>query len=99
VDGAPSRLATAASCVFSTGSGRSAPRFGIRVSFASRVVLYTTTDVKFKTRGSPVLRRRFDPGLPGEVKDNWDFYNVKEVIHGGEAFQPLAETRCRLVTK
>jgi branched-chain amino acid transport system substrate-binding protein len=36
---------------------------------------------------------------PGEVKNKWDYYNVKEVIPGNEAFQPLATSRCKLVAK
>jgi branched-chain amino acid transport system substrate-binding protein len=36
---------------------------------------------------------------PGEIKGKWDYYNVKEVISGDEAFQPLSTSRCRLVTK
>jgi branched-chain amino acid transport system substrate-binding protein len=36
---------------------------------------------------------------PGDVKEKWDYYNVKEVIAGDEAFQPLATTRCRLATQ
>jgi hypothetical protein len=33
---------------------------------------------------------------PGDVKQSWDYYNVKEIIAGDEAFQPLSSTRCRL---
>jgi branched-chain amino acid transport system substrate-binding protein len=36
---------------------------------------------------------------PSEIKDKWDYYNVKEIIPGDEAFQPLATSRCRLATK
>ncbi|MGN6310710.1 MAG: ABC transporter substrate-binding protein [Xanthobacteraceae bacterium] len=36
---------------------------------------------------------------PGDVKEHWDYYNVKEVIAGDEAFQPISTSRCRLVTK
>jgi branched-chain amino acid transport system substrate-binding protein len=36
---------------------------------------------------------------PGEIKSKWDYYNVKEVIPGDEAFQPLSTSRCRLVAK
>src|SRR5712671_3363765 len=36
---------------------------------------------------------------PGDVKERWDYYNVKEVIPGDEAFQPLSSTRCRLATQ
>jgi branched-chain amino acid transport system substrate-binding protein len=35
---------------------------------------------------------------PAVVKDEWDYYNVKETIPGDEAFQPLATSKCRLVT-
>src|SRR6267378_1062471 len=34
---------------------------------------------------------------PGEVKQKWDYYTVKEVIPADEAFQPLSTSRCRLV--
>jgi branched-chain amino acid transport system substrate-binding protein len=36
---------------------------------------------------------------PGQIKENWDYYTVKETVPGDEAFQPLSETRCRLVTR
>src|SRR5713226_8804398 len=36
---------------------------------------------------------------PGDVKERWDYYNVKEIIPGDEAFQPLSSTRCRLATQ
>ena len=36
---------------------------------------------------------------PADVKDKWDYYNVKETISGDEAFQPLATSRCKLVTQ
>jgi branched-chain amino acid transport system substrate-binding protein len=36
---------------------------------------------------------------PSEVKDPWDYYNVKEIIPGNEAFQPLSTTRCRLAAQ
>jgi branched-chain amino acid transport system substrate-binding protein len=36
---------------------------------------------------------------PADVKDKWDYYNVKETIPGDEAFQPLATSKCRLVTR
>jgi len=36
---------------------------------------------------------------PGEVKDRWDYYAVKETIPGDEAFQPLATSKCRLVAQ
>lgn len=35
---------------------------------------------------------------PKEVKQKWDYYAVKEVIPGDEAFQPLSTSRCHLVT-
>src|SRR6266550_1108092 len=35
---------------------------------------------------------------PGDVKERWDYYNVKEIIPGDEAFQPLSSSRCRLAT-
>ena len=37
--------------------------------------------------------------VPSEVKDKWDYYTVKETIPGDEAFQPLATSKCRLVTQ
>jgi len=36
---------------------------------------------------------------PADVKDKWDYYNVRETIPGDEAFQPLASSKCRLVTQ
>ncbi|MNR63273.1 hypothetical protein D3C85_1855230 [compost metagenome] len=36
---------------------------------------------------------------PSESKEPWDFYNVKAVVPGDQAFQPLAESRCNLVKK
>jgi branched-chain amino acid transport system substrate-binding protein len=36
---------------------------------------------------------------PGEVKDKWDYYNVKETIPGDEAFQPLATSKCKMVAQ
>jgi branched-chain amino acid transport system substrate-binding protein len=36
---------------------------------------------------------------PADVKDKWDYYNVKETIPGDEAFQPLSTSRCKLVAK
>ncbi|MDI1265336.1 MAG: ABC transporter substrate-binding protein [bacterium] len=36
---------------------------------------------------------------PNEVKEKWDYYNVRETIPGEEAFQPLATSKCRLVTQ
>jgi hypothetical protein len=29
----------------------------------------------------------------------WDYYTIKETVPGDEAFQPLSEFRCRLVTR
>jgi branched-chain amino acid transport system substrate-binding protein len=34
---------------------------------------------------------------PADVKEKWDYYNVKETIPGDEAFQPLATSKCKLV--
>ena len=34
-----------------------------------------------------------------DVKDKWDYYNVKETVPGDEAFQPLATSKCRLVAQ
>jgi branched-chain amino acid transport system substrate-binding protein len=36
---------------------------------------------------------------PGDVKEKWDYYNVKEIIPSDEAFQPLSSTRRRLATQ
>jgi branched-chain amino acid transport system substrate-binding protein len=36
---------------------------------------------------------------PADVKEKWDYYNVKETVPGNEAFQPLATSKCRLVTQ
>jgi len=36
---------------------------------------------------------------PGEVKQKWDYYDVKETILADEAFQPLSTSRCRLATQ
>jgi branched-chain amino acid transport system substrate-binding protein len=36
---------------------------------------------------------------PSDVKEKWDYYNVKETIPADEAFQPLSTSKCRLVTK
>jgi branched-chain amino acid transport system substrate-binding protein len=35
---------------------------------------------------------------PADVRDKWDYYNVKETIPADEAFAPLATSKCRLVT-
>jgi branched-chain amino acid transport system substrate-binding protein len=37
--------------------------------------------------------------LPADVTERWDYYNVKEIIPGDEAFQPLSSSRCRLATQ
>jgi branched-chain amino acid transport system substrate-binding protein len=36
---------------------------------------------------------------PADVKDKWDYYNVKETVPGDEAFQSLAASKCRLVVQ
>ncbi|MDP2822416.1 MAG: ABC transporter substrate-binding protein [Sulfuritalea sp.] len=36
---------------------------------------------------------------PGESTEPWDYYHVKQVIPGDEAFQPMALSRCPLVKK
>jgi branched-chain amino acid transport system substrate-binding protein len=36
---------------------------------------------------------------PGEVKDRWDYYNVKETIPADEAFQPLSTSKCKMVAQ
>lgn len=34
-----------------------------------------------------------------DVKEPWDYFEVKQTIPGDEAFQPLSSSKCRLVTK
>jgi len=36
---------------------------------------------------------------PAESKDPWDYYHIKAVIPGDEAYQPMALSRCPLVKK
>jgi len=36
---------------------------------------------------------------PGDVKQKWDYYNVKETIPADEAFQPLSTSRCKMVAQ
>ena len=36
---------------------------------------------------------------PAESKEPWDYYNIKAVIPGSEAYQPMALSRCPLVKK
>lgn len=36
---------------------------------------------------------------PGDVKEKWDYYDVKETIAADEAFQPLSTSKCKLVTQ
>jgi branched-chain amino acid transport system substrate-binding protein len=36
---------------------------------------------------------------PGDVKQKWDYYNVKETIPADEAFQPLSTSKCKLVAQ
>ncbi|OHC66508.1 MAG: ABC transporter permease [Rhodocyclales bacterium GWA2_65_19] len=36
---------------------------------------------------------------PSESKEAWDYYHVKQVIPGDEAFQPMALSRCPAVAK
>jgi branched-chain amino acid transport system substrate-binding protein len=36
---------------------------------------------------------------PSDIKEKWDYYDVKETIPADEAFQPLSASKCRLVTK
>lgn len=36
---------------------------------------------------------------PAESKEPWDYYNIKAVIPGSEAFQPMSLSRCPLVKK
>ncbi len=36
---------------------------------------------------------------PAESKGAWDYYHVKAVVRGDEAFQPLSQSRCPLLKK
>jgi len=36
---------------------------------------------------------------PDQIKEKWDYYTIKETVPGDEDFQPLSESRCRLVTR
>ena len=36
---------------------------------------------------------------PEESKSAWDLYRVLRTIPGGQAFQPLAESSCKLLRK
>ncbi len=36
---------------------------------------------------------------PAESKEPWDYYNIKAVIPGNEAYQPMSLSRCPLVKK
>lgn len=36
---------------------------------------------------------------PEDVSEDWDYYTIREVVPGDEAFQPLAESRCKLVKR
>jgi branched-chain amino acid transport system substrate-binding protein len=36
---------------------------------------------------------------PSESTEPWDYYTIKQVIPGKDAFQPLSESRCSLVKK
>ena len=36
---------------------------------------------------------------PGESKEPWDYYNIKQVIRAEEAFQPMALSRCAAIKK
>ncbi len=37
--------------------------------------------------------------VPEQIKETWDYYTVKETVPGDEAFQPLSQSRCHLVTR
>jgi len=41
----------------------------------------------------------FQIKTPSESKGAWDYYHLRQTIPAGEAFQPLAESRCPLVKK
>ena len=36
---------------------------------------------------------------PNQIKEKWDYYTVRETVPGDEAFQPLSQSRCHLVTR
>ena len=36
---------------------------------------------------------------PGDVKQKWDYYTVKETIPADEAFQPLSTSKCKMVAQ
>jgi len=36
---------------------------------------------------------------PGDSRYPWDYYNLRQVIPGDQAFQPLSKSRCPLVKK
>jgi branched-chain amino acid transport system substrate-binding protein len=36
---------------------------------------------------------------PAESKEPWDYYHVKQVIPGDQAFQPMSASRCAAVKK
>jgi branched-chain amino acid transport system substrate-binding protein len=36
---------------------------------------------------------------PAEIRQTWDYYDVRETVPGDEAFQPLSSSKCRLVAK
>ena len=36
---------------------------------------------------------------PAESKEPWDYYHVRQVIPGDEAFQPMSLSRCAAVAK
>ena len=35
---------------------------------------------------------------PAQSNSAWDYYNVKAVISGDDAFQPLSRSRCNLIS-
>jgi branched-chain amino acid transport system substrate-binding protein len=36
---------------------------------------------------------------PEESKSEWDLYDIVRTIPGDEAYRPLSESKCKLVTK
>lgn len=36
---------------------------------------------------------------PADIKEPWDYFDVKQTVPGDEAFQPLSTSKCRLVSK
>ena len=41
----------------------------------------------------------FEVKKPSESKSDWDFYKLREVIPGDQAFRPLKDSACKLVKR